>query len=97
MMDKAANQVHKQDWDYVKNVPERVRKINDKLNDQKADVKAVGGLLEFASTAHTAMGGVEGSIARAFENTAVRQTTKNLTLQGSVSEVMGETYSAAEK
>jgi RHS repeat-associated protein len=99
MMDKAANQVHKQDPDYVKNVPERIRKINDKLNDQKAYVKAAGGLLEFASTAHTAMGfamgGVEGSIAGGFENAAVQQTTKNLTLQGSVSEVMGESYSAA--
>ena len=69
MMDKAANQMHKQDPGYVKNVPEKTRKINDKLNDQRADVKAASGLLEFASTAHTAMGLAMGAVQGTYGST----------------------------
>ncbi|MBO9675256.1 MAG: RHS repeat-associated core domain-containing protein [Sphingobacteriaceae bacterium] len=80
MMDKAANQMHKQDPDYIKNVPEKTRKINDKVKDQMADTKAAGGLLEFTSTAHSAMGLAMGGVESTYSLNPTVVATKEVSL-----------------
>jgi len=77
MMDKAANQVHSQDADYVKNVPERTREVIDKLGDIRANTKIIQGAGEIMDNASSAMGlamgGVQGTMSASVEKVAAEK------------------------
>lgn len=77
MMDKAANQVHSQDPDYVKNVPERTRQVIDKGGDIQANTKILQGATEIMDNASTAMGlamgGVQGTMSASVEKVAAEK------------------------
>ncbi|MBB2145782.1 RHS repeat-associated core domain-containing protein [Pedobacter sp. LMG 31464] len=85
---KVRNDVQKQDPDYVKNVPEKVRKINDKGNDIKAYTKVIQGGAEIMDNASTAMGALMGGVQGTFSlsSTTGNVATKEVNLLTSAEE-----------
>lgn len=72
---KVRNDVQKQDPDYVKNVPENVRKIIDKGNDIKVYTKVIQGGAEIMGNASDAMGLAMGGVQGTF---SLSSTTGNV-------------------
>ncbi|KIA95233.1 hypothetical protein OC25_07940 [Pedobacter kyungheensis] len=75
MMEKAQNQYHSQDPDYVKNVPEKDRRVINKVKNIKANTKIIQGYGEMMGNASEAMGLAMTGAQSTFSLTASAENT----------------------